>query len=374
MTKKVLLVDDEPNILQGFKRHLRKSHDIEIAVGGAAALEVIGKKGPFAVVVSDMQMPEMSGVELLSKVRDIREQTVRIMLTGNADQSTAVAAVNEGNIFRFLNKPCPPEELAQILDSALEQHRLITAEEELLNKTLSGSVKMLTQILSMVMPEAFGLSQEARSLARSIAGKIGVGPLWQVEMAAMLMRVGCASLPADVLKSYLQGRTLSDQQKQLVEDTPKLGHDLLSSIPRLQGVAKFILALHDPPEEPTPIASRILRTIDDFQRFRNRSNVTGAIAQLRESSDYDPSVVETLAELLVEAGETKELKVIQLDEGMIIEADILDLNGRVLVAKGTEVHEALTQKLAMLTRSGTGVQEPVLVRVLDSPAQELVNA
>ena len=374
MTKKVLLVDDEPNILQGFKRHLRKSHDIETAVGGAEALEVIGKKGPFAVVVSDMQMPEMSGVELLSRVREIREQTVRIMLTGNADQSTAVAAVNEGNIFRFLNKPCPPEQLAQVLDAALEQHRLITAEEELLNKTLSGSVKMLTQILSMVMPEAFGLSQEARSLARSIAGKIGIGPLWQVEMAAMLMRVGCASLPADVLKSYLQGATLTDQQKQLVEDTPKLGHDLLSSIPRLQGVAKFILALHDPPEDPTPIASRILRTIDDFQRFRNRTNEAGAIGQLKESSDYDPSVLEALAELLAEAGETKELKVIQLDEGMIIEADILDLNGRVLVAKGTEVHEALTQKLAMLTRSGTGVQEPVQVRVLNSTSKELANA
>ena len=253
MTRKILLVDDEPNVLQGFKRHLRKAYDLELAVGGEAALETIAEKGPFAVVVSDMQMPEISGVELLSRIRDLNEQTVRVMLTGNADQKTAVDAVNEGNIFRFLNKPCPPEQLAQTLDAALEQYRLVTAEAELLNKTLSGSVQVLTQILSLILPEAFGLTQEARKWARATAAKLGYEPLWQVEMAAMLMRIGCVSLEKDVLNRYLSNDKLKDSDRSLIAETPKMGHELLAAIPRLEPVADFVRAQFGAPDESTPL-------------------------------------------------------------------------------------------------------------------------
>jgi CheY-like chemotaxis protein len=374
MTQRILLVDDEPNVLQGFKRHLRKSYEIELADSGASALRMIQGSGPFAVVVSDMQMPEMSGVELLSRVRDIREQTVRVMLTGNADQRTAVDAVNEGEIFRFLNKPCAPEKLAQVLDAALEQYRLITAEEELLNKTLSGSVRMLTQVLSMVMPEAFGLAQEARTLSRNIAHKIGVGPLWQIEMAAMLMRVGCVSLPADVLGKYLKGKKLTPEQVELIRETPRHGHGLLTSIPRLQGIADYLLAYLDPPQDPTPIASRILRAVGDFQRFRSHSTPQEAIARLRDAASYDGMVVEALAELLSESCQSRELNVLQLREGMVLESHIEDLDGRILVASGAEVHEAMIQKLAILSRSGVGVKEPLKVRVLNLQSKQLVNS
>src|SRR4051812_33879698 len=101
MNNKILCVDDDPNILQGYKRALRRDFDIQIAEGGSEALTTIEKEGPFAVIVSDMRMPVMDGVQFLSRVREIAPQTVRMMLTGNADQQTAIDAVNEGNIFRF---------------------------------------------------------------------------------------------------------------------------------------------------------------------------------------------------------------------------------------------------------------------------------
>ena len=368
MTTKVLLVDDEPNILQGFKRHLRKSYDLELAVGGQAALETIASKGPFAVVVSDMQMPEMSGVELLSRICELNEHTVRIMLTGNADQKTAVDAVNDGKIFRFLSKPCPPEILAQSLDSALEQYRLVTAEAELLNKTLSGSVRMLTQVLSLAMPEAFGLTQEARNLSKAVAERIGIGPMWQVEMAAMLMRVGCVSLPKDALREYLSGEDIRPEHAELIEETPKLGHGLVSAIPRLQGVAEFVLAQNDPPADPTPIASRILRAVGDYQRFHASGSPFSALAKLQDASVYDPAVIDALSDVISETCESREVTVGELREGMVLEANLEDQSGRVLVAMGTEVHEAMIQKLEMLRRSGAGVREPIHVRVtnLDS--------
>jgi len=105
MPNKVLLVDDETNVLQAYTRVLRRRFDLEVAQGGAEALESLARSGPFAVIVSDMRMPGMDGVELLAQVRERFPDTTRIMLTGNADQATAMAAVNLGAIFRFLTKP-----------------------------------------------------------------------------------------------------------------------------------------------------------------------------------------------------------------------------------------------------------------------------
>ena len=358
MTRKILLVDDEPNVLQGFKRHLRKDYELSLAVGGHAALKEIEDNGPFAVVVSDMQMPEMSGVELLSEIESMNTHTVRVMLTGNADQKTAVDAVNDGKIFRFLNKPCPPETLAKVLDAGLEHYRMLTAEAELLDKTLSGSVLMLTQVLSLVLPEAFGLTQEARRWARAIAVRFRIEPLWEVEMAAMLMRVGCVSLPSRALSAYLSGKTVSGENAALIADTPKLGHGLLSAIPRLEGVANIILAQNGPPFDPTPLPSRIIRVIGDYQRFF-RNNPAEAFGKLANSSVYDPRVVKALSAAMAESSSCHDVTVDELRDGMILAVGVQDQAGRLLVAGGLEVHEAMRQKLMMFD----GVKEPIKVRI-----------
>ncbi|MBU0961171.1 MAG: response regulator, partial [Proteobacteria bacterium] len=140
MTDKILLVDDEPNVLQSMQRQLRKRFNITTAESGNDALAKLKEQGPFAVIISDMRMPGMDGVQLLSRVKSTFPDTVRIMLTGNADQETATEAVNVGQIFRFLNKPCSTAVLATSIALAVRQYNLITAEKELLNKTLKGSI------------------------------------------------------------------------------------------------------------------------------------------------------------------------------------------------------------------------------------------
>ena len=143
MKPKILLVDDEVNVLQAYTRVLRSRFALESAESGSQALEVLKANGPFAAIVSDMRMPGMDGVELLSWVRELYPDTVRIMLTGNADQQTATDAVNQGAIFRFLSKPCDSEVLASTLEQAIRQHELITSEKSLLQDTLKGSIRML---------------------------------------------------------------------------------------------------------------------------------------------------------------------------------------------------------------------------------------
>src|ERR1700691_3098843 len=136
MNDQILCVDDDANILAGFQRSLRKEHALDVALGGAAGLAMMREKGPYSVVVADMQMPGMSGIQFLQEAERLSPDSVRLMLTGNADQKTAMDAVNQGHVFRFLTKPRPAAELAGALKAGLKQYRLVTAERELLENTL----------------------------------------------------------------------------------------------------------------------------------------------------------------------------------------------------------------------------------------------
>ena len=104
-TAKVLFVDDEPHLLAAIQRALRNHFEVFTAVGGTEGLGVLQTAGPFPVVLSDMRMPEMSGVQFLGKVRELYPDTVRMIFSGQADLPATIAAVNEGNIFRFLSRP-----------------------------------------------------------------------------------------------------------------------------------------------------------------------------------------------------------------------------------------------------------------------------
>jgi DNA-binding NtrC family response regulator len=130
VSNRVLFVDDEPNVLQALVRQHGRRFEIQTALGCEEGVQAIIKDGPFAVVVSDLRMPGMDGINFLSMVRRFAPDTIRVMLTGQSDPRLPMEAVDEANIFRFLAKPCRPEVLAQTLESALEQHRLITTKRE----------------------------------------------------------------------------------------------------------------------------------------------------------------------------------------------------------------------------------------------------
>src|SRR4051794_20735889 len=103
---RVLLVDDEVAVLDGLRRRLRTQFEIVTASSAAEATGVLEQSGNFAVVVSDMQMPVMDGARFLAVVRSRWPEAVRLLLTGHADINSALSAVNESQIFRFLCKPC----------------------------------------------------------------------------------------------------------------------------------------------------------------------------------------------------------------------------------------------------------------------------
>ncbi len=161
VSQKILFVDDEPRLLKGIQRQLRKDFKVEIAESAQEGLQVLESLGPFALVVSDYNMPETDGIEFLAQVHSLYPETVLVMLTGRAELDIAIKALHKGRISRFLNKPCPRELLIQTLNDSLEQYRLIQAEKQLqqelektnlklnaLNNQLESLVEIRTQAIS----------------------------------------------------------------------------------------------------------------------------------------------------------------------------------------------------------------------------------
>ena len=120
--------------LEGLQRQLRAHFDVTITTEPKQAMSMVVSDDPYVAVVSDLRMPGMDGVALLCSIRKLSPDTVRILLTGFADLEAAIAAVNEGNIFRFLSKPCPSGMLIRALEAAVETHRLVSAERVLLDR------------------------------------------------------------------------------------------------------------------------------------------------------------------------------------------------------------------------------------------------
>jgi len=381
MSKKVLCVDDDANILTGIQRNLRKQFDIDTAVGALAALKIVENNGPYAVIVADMQMPGMNGVEFLNIVKQKYPDTVRVMLTGNADQKTATDAVNRGQIFQFLNKPCPPEKLAEVLNGGIKQYRMVTAERELLENTLNGSVKVLMEILSLSDPVSFGLGQAVRDQARQVATLLQVTTTWELELAAMLCPIGCVSLPAELNQKARVGLDLTGAEKDIISRVPQVSHDLLSKIPRLDAVARIVLYQNknfDGTGFPAdsvkgaeiPIESRIIRVLTDLAHLESkRSARFKGLELLREQKGlYDPQVMAAVArhfELEAQNSSAAQnaplaLDVAELHAGQVLTADIRTTQDILLVGAGTKITPLILERLRNFASLG-GLKLPIYI-------------
>ncbi len=167
MPNRVLFVDDDPKILAAFRRQLRKTVDMETVPSGAEGLDAIRHRGPFSVVVTDYCMPEMNGIEFLKRVQEIAPESVRMLLTGSADLNAAIEAVNQGNIFRFLTKPCSTEALTEALLTGMKKYRR-SRKERKFNQRTRRSLAQAMDIQQCLMPSASpcvdGLDISGRSI------------------------------------------------------------------------------------------------------------------------------------------------------------------------------------------------------------------
>ncbi len=390
MNRRILFVDDDTHALRGFERTMRRHFEVEVAPGPREGIELIGQQEePFAAVVADMNMPGMHGIKFLQRVEKLTPDSVRMMLTGHPDVATATKAVNDGHIFRFLTKPCPPGVLKKALDDAVELFGTRQTERELLENTFRGAVKVLSDVLAVSNPTAFGHAQRAHRLLTRLYKAMGREAGWEVEVAAMLSQLGCITVPAETLEKAITGEHLYWDERRLLRRHPRVAYDLLAPIPRLDRVREIIRwqnATLSPPEEDEPqapdpqgtgpepeelpeeqaipFASRVLKVAIDFDLLESSGLVRRKALEtmLARGGQYDPEVISALRRVFGDAADslTQALFIRDLRAGMILSEGVTTRDGLLIVARGSEVSPALLERLrgwAELDR----VVEPLVV-------------
>jgi response regulator RpfG family c-di-GMP phosphodiesterase len=378
MSEQILLVDDEPNVLESIQRQLRNRFEVKTAQSGDEALDILKAYGPFTIIVSDMRMPGMDGVQLLSRVKDMYPDTVRIMLTGNADQETAVEAVNAGQIFRFLSKPCSTATLATALSLGVRQYKLIMAEKELLNETLKGSMKVLSELLSQSNATVFGAGSRIKDLMVRLCEQLQLANSWQYEIAALMSQVGCITLPADILHKLYAGVELSPDERQMYEQHPEVGRKLFTHIPRMEVVADMIgMQLHSMHEYEDKTASiaddeacrgaQMLKVAIDYDLFSyqglNHQNILQKMKKMQ--GVYNQEILDALGKIKIKIvqGKVVNLKVKDIQTGMVAEEDVFANNGVLIIPRGQVVTWPILQGLDNFSKQ-VGIQEPICMRTV----------
>jgi hypothetical protein len=284
-----------------------------------------------------------------------------MLLTGHADVDTSIAAVNEGQVFRFLTKPCPPDTLKKAFRAAYEQYQLVTAERVLLEQTLHGSIKTLVDVLALTNPLAFGRATRIKQRVSTIGKALGVREMWQVEVAAMLSQVGCITLPVETVEKLYYGQKLSDEEKEAVEKIADVTEKLLGNIPRLEivrsilkralsGTNATIVISDDSSKAVVAIGTQLLRAVLDFDELESCGHFgERAVAIMRSrKNDYGSNVLDALEDACCTERSNeviRELPVFGVREGMILADDLKTGDGTLLVARGYEVTAGFVERI-----------------------------
>jgi CheY-like chemotaxis protein len=353
----VLCVDDEPRVLEGVGLHLRKEYDVHVAHSGDEALRKLRELKRVSVLVSDMRMPGMDGATLLAQAMALYPDTTRILLTGEPGRDAAIAAVNRGHIFRFLTKPCAPDQLRNAVEAGVIQSRLMNAEREILQETVLGCIKALIDVLALTSPVAFGRANRVKRQAMAFSAAEGAPEYWQLEAAAMLSQIGYLSLPTELVEKVYYGETLSPDEKTILGGVPQVAIRLLDHIPRLEPVLQILTALNydDEPlqrlgDGTIGLATRTLGMVLEYDSLIAQGNTPAVAAQTlrRRAGRYGAELIERFARH-VGAGTSeraaRELPLRAVRPGMTIMQDVRTHMGTLLVPRGFDVTASFIERI-----------------------------
>lgn len=363
---RILCVDDEPNVLSAMVRNLASDFEVDVANSGEEGLQAIRFRGPFAVIMSDMRMPGMDGATFLAHAKAQAPQSVRVLLTGQADLASSIAAINEGAIFRYLCKPCPHEQLVATLNEAVGHYRLQQAEKELLETTVSAAVNTLAEVLAMVAPWAFQRATFVQNCVRHALKRLEWPDSWMYQLAAALSQIGYVGIPTEVVQADAAQRALDPEQRAMLDGHPEVAHRLVHNIPRLETVARIILfqKREAGPDEAVEVirGSQLLRAALALERHatRDKGQELPAHVLAKLNPPIPEYIINALADLRATMSGKRAARVAELVPGWVVEEDVRTTNGLMVLTRG---HELTATAIAALQRllAVHAIMEPIRV-------------
>jgi response regulator RpfG family c-di-GMP phosphodiesterase len=405
----LLFVDDEPSILSALRRLFRPhGYRIVMAESGAAGLEILEHEA-VDLVISDMRMPEMDGATFLKHVRQRWPQVMRILLTGYADITSTVAAINEGEIYRYISKPWDDNEIVLVVREALERRRLeeenrrlsaltLRQNEELkelntgleqkvsertaevraalneLKKTFITTVQVFSGMVELragpVGTQLAGHGRRVADHSRNLAKRLDLSDaeVQTVMLAGLLHDIGKIGLPDGLLDKPFNN--LSADHRALVMKHPVVGQNILMSVEKLRDCALLVRHHHELydgsgfPDRLSamaiPLGSRILAVANDYDALQIGTlvqrplRVDEALTFLIDNRGkrYDPQVVDCFAQLLAETGKKAvtelPIRCLQLRAGSVLSRDLNHRDGYLLLSRGSVLTKEIISQLVKL--------------------------
>ena len=385
MPHRVLIVDDEQATLNLFSSVLKDRYDVSTASCAEDALALVrDEEAPFAVIVSDVFLPGLSGIELLAECARLSPDTVRIALTGDPGRDTVVDSVNHAKVFRFVSKPIRIATLGEIVENAVHHYESLRCEREMMETTVRMSVNLLLEVLAALNPASFELSQRLRGSVRVFARAMKLPNPWELELAASLARIGIVALPAPISRKVAHDLPLTAREAEVVAQVPQMGCQLLKQVPRMDRVAQAIryqAKNYDGTGSPAdgvarnqiPLGARILKVFMDRAELE-LEGISGDEAHdkmLVRKNVYDPDILAASFQhfpecILSAVSADREVRLVTAEElqpDLTLVTEVRTAERLLLVASGTRLTPLIVQRIRTHVALGTvsgpfGIQVP----------------
>jgi len=379
----VLVVDEDQKVLDASVRLLGRNYEVHTCGTAEEALAWLKENPHVAVVLSCVNLPGMDGAVFLHQAEKLSPFSARILLTAEKSIEVLKQGVNEARIFMYLSKPCPGGELVTAVGSGVSYHARLVDERAMLERTISGAVRMLIEMLSLFHGDAFRRTDVMRPQALTIAKALGLTKTWELEMAVMFSPLGEALLPKDILARHRAARSLTPQQRDILAAAPAQSRDLIKNIPQLERIADLLYLSgkgfdgsgfpeNGPAGSDIPLVSRILKILTDLWYASPEGGVDAAAfnALAINGKQYDPKLLEIARrELLDETDTVGEPKaeehlsctIRMLKPGDVLLDDVLsEASHELILSRGHQLTETTIRRLVQFDQTA-GVRQPVRV-------------
>jgi response regulator RpfG family c-di-GMP phosphodiesterase len=348
----------------------------QLAVNGKNALTILEKYTP-SLVLCDLIMPELNGFEFLKIFKlNPKWKSIPIIMVSSVDETESILKCLQQGADDYITKPFEPDILKARVDNLLSKYLYMKMEKELLEKTFSGSLKVLSDILSTLSPFLFGKSTRTRRIAKQIAEEVNYPNLWEIEVSAMFYLIGCITLPPDTITKLIEGRTLIALEKIMYDNHPYIGYKLLNNIPRLENVSHIVFFQNKmrfnnqiPQEiqnkvENVPLGAKILHLAIEYEYISSKTTLNSDIISYLRKIETDAELLSAIEKIVViDSGkELKKLKLSELQSGMIFATDIITINNNKVANRWMEVTSTLLDVMKLI-HSKVAIQEPIDVFV-----------
>ena len=396
---RILVVDDENIVLVALRETLRREgYEVATALSAAEGLEQL-KQGSFSVIITDHQMPGMTGLEFLARVKEIQPDSTRILITAVLSLNTVIDAINKGEIYRFIVKPWLREELLATVKNAVQRFELIcrnavlqaatlamndklsrlnkSLEEQVgrvedqnkqlgrmnqaLEENLQRSVNLCVRTMETFYPILGSQARRVFELCKAMGGSLGL-PSDQrqiLEISAWLHDIGMVGIPRQLIKRWHETPDgLNEAEKRLFEQHPVLGQELTSFMSPLEAVGQIIRHHHEHfdgsgyPDrlrgEDIPWLARLLSVSVYYAECSFDGEGVMDALKLSSGSQFDPDAVRILMRSLPQTIMPKRQREVLLSElkpGMVLAKGIYTANGLLLIPEGQELNATFIDKL-----------------------------